>query len=89
MVIQDCEPLANYFDDLINILVDHSIILTEQGLKPLTSNHTPIAYLQPKRFKESLSHQLRYFRFTHRTKFQTSATPDTPLLEEKKDAEID
>ena len=69
MVIQDCEPLANYFDDLINILVDHSVILTEQGLKPLTSNHTPIAYLEPKRFKESLSHQLRYFRFTHRTKF--------------------
>ena len=45
MVIQDCEPLAHYFDDLINLLVDHSFVVGEDGaLKTMTLMHTPIPY---------------------------------------------
>ena len=31
MVIQDCEPLAHYFDDLITLLSDHSFLLDDSG----------------------------------------------------------
>lgn len=69
MVIQDCAPLAHYLDDLINLLADHSYLINDSGdLKPMTPENTAVGPKTPKAFKESLSHQLRYFRFTHRTK---------------------
>ena len=55
MVIQDCEPLAHYFDDLINLLVDHSFNILEDGrLHTMTDGHTPVPYTEPKKFKDSL-----------------------------------
>ena len=91
MVIQDCAPLAHYLDDLINLLADHSFLINDLGdLKPLTSQNTPIAPKSPKAFKQSLAHQLRFFRFTHRTKMLTSGTEDGPhLIEESKETQKD
>lgn len=34
----------------------------------MTPENTVVGPKSPKAFKESLAHQLRYFRFTHRTK---------------------
>ena len=71
-MIEDCAPLANYLDDLINMLADHSYLIDDAGdLRPLTPDNTAAAPKSPKAFKDSLAHQLRYFRFTHRTKIMT------------------
>ena len=79
IVIEDCAPLANYLDDLINLLADHSYLVDDSGdLRPLTQENTPIGPKNPKVFKNSLSHQLRYFRFTHRTKMM--AQEDDPAI---------
>ena len=79
MVIQDCAPLANYLDDLINLLADHSYLVNSSGeLKPMSPEKTAVAPRTPKKFKDSLAHQIRYFRFTHRTKIlASSAEEDT------------
>ena len=69
IVIQDCEPLAHYLDDLINFLSDHSLLVNDSGDLTTLSQNKPVAYKQSKTFKNELSHHLRYFRFTHRTKF--------------------
>ena len=37
IIIEDCAPLANYLDDLINLLADHSFLVDDNGdLRPLT-----------------------------------------------------
>ena len=78
MVIQDCAPLANYLDDLINLLADHSFLVNSSGdLKPMTSENTASATMSPKKFKDSLAHQIRYFRFTHRTKILINSETET------------
>ena len=78
--------MANYFDDLITLLTDHSLLVNDSGdLKGLTESK-PIAYRNAKEFKNDLAHQLRYFRFTHRTQFLTQAA-DAELLEDKSSGE--
>ena len=65
--------MANYLDDLINLLADHSFLVNTSGdLKPMTMEDTAVAPKSPKKFKDSLAHQLRYFRFTHRTKIMAA-----------------
>ena len=87
MVIQDCAPLAHYLDDLINLLADHSYLINDNGdLKPMTPENTAVGPKSPKAFKESLAHQLRYFRFTHRTKMAQSGDEVSGLLTEEVDA---
>jgi len=65
-IIQDCQPLADYFDDLISILTDVSFNLNDFGdLEMLPRYATP--YKETKKFKNQMSHHLRYFRFSNRT----------------------
>ena len=49
-IIQDCQPLADYFDDLISILTDVSFNLNDFGdLEMLPRYATP--YKETKKFK--------------------------------------
>ena len=50
MVIQDCEPLADYFDDLISILSDVSFNIDGMGEMKMLP-HYQIPYHRPKKFK--------------------------------------
>lgn len=66
MIIQDCEPLADYFDDLISVLGDLSFTLDESGdLKMLPHYAEP--YKDAKKYKNQMSHHLRFFRFSNRS----------------------
>ena len=86
MVIQDCAPLAHYLDDLINLLADHSMLITDHGdLQVMTPENTEKPYKAPKAFKNSLAHQLRYFRFTHRTKMVSEIDGEKTQIDEKND----
>jgi len=66
MVIQNCEPLANYFDDLISILTDVSFNIDDNGNLEMLPYYA-VPYKQSKKFKNQMSHHLRYFRFSNRT----------------------
>lgn len=69
MLIQDCEPLANYFDDLISIVTDVSFNIDDNGdLKMLPFYAIP--YKNAKKFKNQMSHHIRYFRFSNRTQIE-------------------
>jgi len=50
-VIQDCEPLANYFDDLISGLTDCSFNMDDDGELHVLPSY-PIPYQNPKKFKD-------------------------------------
>ena len=64
------------------MLTDHSLLVNDSGdLKGLTDSK-PIAYRNAKEWKNDLAHQLRYFRFTHRTQMQAQAV-ETELIEDK------
>jgi CDP-diacylglycerol---glycerol-3-phosphate 3-phosphatidyltransferase len=66
VVIQDCEPLADWFDDLISILSDCSYQVSDNGdLAMLPMYPEPLK--NNKKFKSQLSHHLRYFRYAHKT----------------------
>ena len=78
MVIQDCEPLADWFDDLISVLTDCSLNLTENGfLKMLENFASPEK--DAKAFKEQMSHHLRFFRFNHKTNVEVAAGQESSL----------
>jgi CDP-diacylglycerol---glycerol-3-phosphate 3-phosphatidyltransferase len=66
MVIQDCEQLADWFDDLLGILIDCSLQLTENGNLKMQEQY-PSPEKNAKAFKEQMSHHLRFFRFNHKT----------------------
>eukprot|EP00347_Sterkiella_histriomuscorum_P003103 403365574 len=70
-VINDCEPLANYFDDLIGILTDCSYNVTENGTLDMLPQY-PEPHRKPKDFKNQMSHHLRFLRFQHRTQIPTN-----------------
>ena len=71
------------------MLADHSFLISDDGqLKPMTSEHTAVAPKSPKAFRNSLSHQLRYFRFTHRTKMVLEQE-ESKQLEDKTNQEDD
>lgn len=89
VVIQDCEPLADWFDELIQILADCSYQVQDSGdLRMLPTCPEPIK--QTKKFKSHLAHHLRYFRYSHKTNIATGADlsldaffdSQTPQLEE-------
>jgi len=66
MVFLDCEPLANYCDDLLQVLTDCSFNVNDSGDLAMLPNY-PIPYKNAKAFKNGLSHHIRYFRFSHKT----------------------
>lgn len=65
-IIQDCEPLADYFQDLISIITDLSFNVAENGGLEMLP-HYEVPYRSPKKFKNQMSHHLRFFRFSNRT----------------------
>lgn len=78
MVIQDCEPLADWFDDLINVLTDCSLNLHENGYLRMLNNY-PSPEKNTKAFKEQMSHHLRFFRFNHKTNVEVAAGQESSL----------
>jgi CDP-diacylglycerol--glycerol-3-phosphate 3-phosphatidyltransferase len=72
IIIQDCEPLADWFDDLINVLTDCSLNLTGDGSLKMTNNY-PSPDRDAKKFKEQMSHHLRFFRFNHKTNIEVTS----------------
>ena len=66
MVIQDCEPLADYFDDLIQVMTDCSFNVDNNGdLRMLPTYPEP--YKEPKKFRNQMQHHIKYFRYNHKT----------------------
>ena len=61
--------------------------MNESGDLTTLSQNKPVAYKHPKTFKNELSHHLRYFRFTHRTKFQTTVEDSELIGDDKKESE--
>lgn len=82
MVIQDCEPLADYFDDLIHIITDCSYNLNDSGFLQMLDNY-PSPDKATKKFKQQLSHHIRFFRYNHKTNFevQSDSEPQTTMEE--------
>ena len=70
-VIQDCEPLADYFDDLISILTDVSFNFDQNGDLNMLPYYA-VPYRHTKKFKNQMAHHLRFFRFSNRTHIEKS-----------------
>ena len=65
-VIEDCEPLANYVEDMLNMMIDGSYNVNESGqLQMMPEWAEP--YKAPRKYRNQLSQGLRFFRYTHRT----------------------
>ena len=68
-MIEDVQHIADYFEDLISILLDCSYNVTNDcSLEMLPHYHNP-SY-KPTKFKSQMSHYLKYFRFSNRTQIE-------------------
>jgi len=72
IIIQDCEPLADWFHELIQIVSDCSYQMNDVGDLAMMPNY-PEPWKNTSKFKEQLSHHLRYFRFAHKTEISTQS----------------
>lgn len=67
MIIRNCAPLANYYDDLISTVSDLSFQVTPEGGLDMLP-HYPHPERQPAQFTEKLKNAIKTFRFSNRTK---------------------
>lgn len=72
IVVQDCEPLADYFHDLIQILSDCSYQICDTGELKMLPNYQD-SWKKAAKFREQMSHHLKYFRFSHKTEIGTQS----------------
>lgn len=65
-IIEDVPHIADYFEDLVQVLMDLSYNVNDDGaLKMLPHYAEP--FKKSKKFKDQMSHHLKYFRFSNRT----------------------
>lgn len=70
MVVLGCRELADWVDDLISVVADCSFNMDDSGDLSMLPEY-PVPYTNPKKFKNTMAHHLRYFRFTHKTDIET------------------